>query len=255
MADESGRRPGEPREPELSVRLPPDPPRGVVVLLHGGRATATEPVRPWSAPLLRMSVMAGPLARRGRASGIAVALLRFRLRGWNGDRADPVADVDWALARLRSRFGELPAVLLGHSMGGRAALRAGGGPGVTGVVALAPWVPQGEPAAHLAGRRVLLAHGDEDRVTDPALTLAFAVRARRVADAVCLVRVAGSGHTMLRGAAVWQRIASEGALGLLGAAPLPADVAESFAVRVPAVEADAGLVVTRRARAARPNGR
>ncbi|WP_438949092.1 LLM class flavin-dependent oxidoreductase, partial [Streptomyces harbinensis] len=41
--------------------------------------------------------------------------------------------------RLAARLGPVPVVLVGHSMGGRAALRAAGHPAVTGVVALAPW--------------------------------------------------------------------------------------------------------------------
>ena len=48
-------------------------------------------------------------------------------------------DVAWALERVRGPHGEVPVALVGHSLGGRAALLAGGAP-VRSAVALNPWV-------------------------------------------------------------------------------------------------------------------
>ena len=94
-------------------------------------------------------------------------------------------------------------------MGGRAALRAAGHPRVTGVVALAPWVPEGEPVSQLCGRSVLVAHGSADRVTSPELSRSFAQRAQE--DGIDLeYRVIPRGdHAMLRSARVWHALAAD----------------------------------------------
>ncbi|MER6481641.1 alpha/beta fold hydrolase, partial [Streptomyces filamentosus] len=144
---------------------------------------------------------------------------RYRHRGWNGERADAARDAGAALAALRARFGELPVVLVGHSMGGRAALAAAGDPAVRGVVALAPWCPPGEPVAHLAGRRLHLLHDETDRVTAARDSWAFVRRAREAgADATGIPMPAG-GHAMLRGARLWHRRAAGLALDVLAAPP------------------------------------
>lgn len=57
------------------------------------------------------------------------------------------------------RFGATPVVMLGHSLGGRAAVRSAGAAGVRGVVALAPWLPEDEPVDQLAGRALAILHG------------------------------------------------------------------------------------------------
>jgi hypothetical protein len=41
------------------------------------------------------------------------------------------------------------------------------------VSALAPWLEVADPVRQLAGRTVLLAHGDQDRVTDPERSYAY----------------------------------------------------------------------------------
>ena len=67
-----------------------------------------------------------PFARDLAALGddLAVAQLRYRIRGWNDNGVDALADVAFALAALDARYGGVPTVLVGHSMGGRAALRS-----------------------------------------------------------------------------------------------------------------------------------
>jgi hypothetical protein len=83
------------------------------------------------------------------------------------------------------------------------------------VAGLAPWLPPGEPAGHLAGRSVLLVHGTSDGITSPAETWAFAERARAVTE-VTAVEVRGGDHPMLRRARLWHAIAAEFALAALG---------------------------------------
>ncbi|ALO98705.1 hypothetical protein SHL15_7708 [Streptomyces hygroscopicus subsp. limoneus] len=133
------------------------------------------------------------------------ARVRYRLRGWNGERADPVRDTQRALELLAEAAGPVPVVLVGHSMGARAALRAAGFPQVRAVLALAPWYPPGEPVRQLRGRRIAVLHGDRDRVTSPADSADFVRRARAVADGADLALVAEGDHAMIRRASVWHR--------------------------------------------------
>jgi pimeloyl-ACP methyl ester carboxylesterase len=145
---------------------------------------------------------------------VAVWLLRYRYRGWNGPEMSPVRDARWALAEVRSRHGDVPVVLVGHSMGGRTALRVAGDPAVKGVAALAPWLLDTEPVDQLAARRVLVAHGDRDRVTSPAASRRYAERAARVTG-VRHVTVRGDAHAMLLRWPTWHRLTTRFVLDVL----------------------------------------
>lgn len=117
-------------------------------MLHGGahRGDATG-VSPAQLSVLRMIPVARRVARATARRGAVLRLLNSR-RGWDTAHT-PVRDVEWALAEIAGRFGrELPVCLVGHSLGGRAALLSAGERQVTGVVALAPWVyPSDVPPA------------------------------------------------------------------------------------------------------------
>jgi dienelactone hydrolase len=202
-------------QPTLTVALPDGPVRAVAVVLHGGRSHGTGPVRASHLAVLRMVPFARALRRAGRADGLAVARLRYVQRGWNGAARSPVADVCWALADLEHRFPAVPVGLIGHSMGGRAALYAAGHPNVQAVVALAPWIEQGDPVSQLAGRRLLIAHGTLDRMTSPAASACYARSAAGVALSVSYVGVQGERHAMLRRAGIWHKLATGFVLGVL----------------------------------------
>jgi pimeloyl-ACP methyl ester carboxylesterase len=195
------------------VRQPGAPAvRAVALVLHGGREVSVARVTARQLAVLRMVPIARHLASVGEADGLGVWRLRFRHRGWN-DGADTVADVRWAVQQLRGHQGGLPVVLVGHSMGGRAALRAADEPGVVGVVGLAPWVEPGEPYKQVIGRRLLVVHGTRDRTTSAtnSKTLVDAVRADSApasADAT-FVHLRHGGHAMLRRARTWNDLTAD----------------------------------------------
>ncbi len=181
---------------------------GAVVVVHGGQSLSTEPTSAIQLSVLRMVPVARAIRHALRGSGIVVGRPRLRLRGWNGADASPVDDLTALLDGIGQRHGPVPIVLIGHSMGGRAALRVAGHPLVSAVAGLAPWVPPGEPVEQLAGRRVLLAHGTADRVTSPAETWAYADRARGIGP-VATIEVHHGEHALLRRARLWHRIAAD----------------------------------------------
>lgn len=189
--------------------------RAVALVLHGGREVGTAPVTARQLAVLRMVPIARHLASVGRADGLGVWRLRFRYRGWNsragaGEDAYPLADVRWAVQQLRDQHGEAPIVLVGHSMGGRAALRAADEPGVVGLVGLAPWVTPSEPYKQVVGRRLLVVHGTRDRTTSAknSKALVDAVRGESAADAT-FVHLRDTGHGMLRRVAIWNDLTAD----------------------------------------------
>ncbi|MFI5804674.1 alpha/beta hydrolase [Streptomyces sp. NPDC051561] len=200
---------------------PTSTPEAAVLLLHGGREHGLEAPPPLNLPGRRMIPFRRALRRAAGSHRLAVRTAVYRHRGWNGSRADPVEDALGALDRLVAELGPLPVVLVGHSMGGRAALRIAGHPRVRAVVGLAPWCPPGEPVEHLAGRDLVLLHGDRDRTTSPRATREFAARARGADARACVVGIDGGDHAMLRRAGTWHTLATSVTLGLLGFAPLP----------------------------------
>jgi pimeloyl-ACP methyl ester carboxylesterase len=196
---------------------------GIVVVAHGGQASSTEPTSALQPAVLRMIPVATAIRHALRDSGGAVQRPRFRVRGWNGAQACPVADLNATLDAIAASQAA-PVVLVGHSMGARAAVRAAGHPAVCAVAGLAPWLPRGEPVGQLAGRRVLLVHGASDGITSPAETWAYVERARAVTQ-VAAIEVRGGDHPMLRRARLWHAIAAEFARAALGLPPGDASLA------------------------------
>jgi dienelactone hydrolase len=201
--------------PEAVTGLPL---KGIVVVAHGGQEVSTKPTTAVQPAVLRMVPIARAIGNALSDAEIRVLRPRFTVRGWNEEAASPVGDLVAVLDGIRARYGStVPVTLVGHSMGARAALRAAGHPSVRAVAALAPWVPPGEPVAQLSGRRVLLAHGDRDKLTRPRDTWAFAERAREVTQ-VTAIEVRADGHAMLRRARLWHPLAAEFARASFGVA-------------------------------------
>ena len=175
--------------------------RAVVLLLHGGQATGTAPATRGAA-WARMVPFGIGAAWATRGRDVAVWLLRYRVRGWNEPTLDPVRDARWALGEARRAHPGAPIVLVGHSMGGRVALRLADEPDVVAVCALAPWIEPGEPEPQGRGT-VLIAHGVADRVTDPTASAAYAERI-----GATYVPVPRETHALLRRPFRWHRLVS-----------------------------------------------
>jgi dienelactone hydrolase len=214
--------------PTMEDHAPRGEVRGLALFCHGGAATSVVPPKERALSLVRMRAIEQFVRTSAGDRGIGTHLLRYRVAGWNGAAADAFNDVRWAVEQLRAEHGSaVPIVLVGHSMGGRAVLRAGGDPQVAAVCGLAPWTPPGEPVAHLRGRTVAILHGRGDRWVPARLSAEFAVRAHEAGAHVARFTVAG-GHSMLRGALRWHRFARDVVLGATGIEPMRADIANAL---------------------------
>jgi predicted esterase len=188
---------------------------GVVALvLHGGTQGSETPVDGRSASWRRMAAMQRSITPRLHESGIATWLLRYRVRGWNGDGSGARADARWALQQVRATYGDVPVVLLGHSMGARTAAHVADDPQVVGVVGLAPWWQPDDPVSALRDRHVVGAHGRTDKITSARMTRAYLGRAAGLAASTDFVDMGRVGHYMLRRVASWNDVAADGVLKL-----------------------------------------
>lgn len=185
-------------------------------MLHGGKQHSHVPVDGRSTSWRRSLSMQRAISRRCQDAGASTWLLRYRHRGWNDvDSPSPVPDARWALAEVRRQLGEVPVVLLGHSMGARTAVRVADDDLVVGVVGLAPWFPAEDSVAPLAGRHLAAAQGTRDRITSFAATAAFCERATGVAASVEMHDMGAVGHYLLRRVRDWNDFASSRCLAML----------------------------------------
>jgi alpha-beta hydrolase superfamily lysophospholipase len=190
-------------EPFYAVSEPDGDPKAIALVLHGGRATSSAAVRAHQLAVLRMTPFITSLRRAGAMRGLAVARMRYVVRGWNGAARAPVEDVRFVLDQLADRHPGVPVALVGHSMGGRAAIYAAAHPSVSTVVGLAPWIEGGDPYRPVEGRDVLVLHGDGDRITNSRAAADWTRQASEVARSASFVSVRGDGHAMLRRAGLW----------------------------------------------------
>lgn len=124
------------------------------VLVNGG--TAKPVAGTWSAT---SELLARELAPRfPRVSFLEV---RYRVKTWKALDAC-MADAGEAIA-LAEREGASRVVLIGFSMGGAVSIGVSGHEAVTGVIGLAPWIPEQLRLDGLRGRRLDVVHGSWDR--------------------------------------------------------------------------------------------
>jgi pimeloyl-ACP methyl ester carboxylesterase len=186
----------------------------MVLVLHGGKPRSRQAIDGRSLSWRRALWLQRDLAARAHGAGVGVWSVRYRERGWNGG-IDRAADARWALHQLRAAHGDVPVVLLGHSMGARVAVHVADDPSVRGVVGLAPWWSQQDPVDTLAGRTLRAAHGRRDRITSFTETARFVERARGVAASAELRDMGQLGHYMLSGSGRWHDVALELSLEVL----------------------------------------
>ncbi|ROR90653.1 alpha/beta fold hydrolase [Nocardioides aurantiacus] len=204
-------------QPRLVPVREPRHPDGVVLVLHGGAARRDRAeVSPTQLSVLRMVPVARRIARVGRVGGgrgLAVFRVLNSTRGWDTGHT-PVDDALWALDEVARRLGALPTCLVGHSLGGRAALLAGSAAPVVGVAALNAWIAPADHAT-LAGRRVLMVHGTADRVADPRRARRLGQEVAGTAASFGWLDVQDGKHAMLRRGSVFERAAADFATATL----------------------------------------
>jgi pimeloyl-ACP methyl ester carboxylesterase len=195
-------------KPRLVDVLVPVDPAGIVLVLHGGASRrANMMVSPAQLSVLRMVPVGRRIARLS-ANRLAVFRVLNSRRGWDTHRT-PVQDAEWALDRAGERLGQaLPVCLVGHSLGGRAALLAAGRHEVQSVVALAPWVYPTDVAQGVTGKRILIVHGSADRIASPARSFALADTLSHRAD-VAYITINGGKHAMLGRHALFDQLAAQ----------------------------------------------
>ncbi|MFF2653245.1 alpha/beta hydrolase [Streptomyces sp. NPDC058045] len=210
---------------------------GAVLLLPSGTEQSARGPSPLAEAALRP--LARRLARAGRAEGLAVHLVRYRTRGWNGAQAGPAEDAEWAADEVVRRYGDVPVCLAGTGTGGRAALRAAGHEAVDSVLALAPRLPDEgtaappEPVRQLAGRQVLIVHGTNDTRSDPESSFRLAERAKKANRGVCRFEVHADGHGLRQYRAEVALLAVDFVLGTLFGHPMPRPLQDAMAAPPP----------------------
>ncbi|MGL5824414.1 MAG: alpha/beta fold hydrolase [Nocardioides sp.] len=180
------------------------------MMLHGGKARSTTPVTGRSLSWRRSWAMQRVIAPDAHQQGVSVWLTKYAVAGWNAGAPDgpaPVPDARWALDRLRAELGQIPVVVLGHSMGARTAVAIADDPLVIGVVALAPWFPPQEPVQSLTGKHLVALHGRRDRITSYAHTRDFVRRTAGVAASSELIDMGDLGHYLIKGREQWNTMA------------------------------------------------
>ena len=202
--------------PLLTTYDAPGRARAMILVLHGGKPRSAQAIDGRSLSWRRALWLQRDIAARAHESGVGVWSVRYRERGWNGG-VDRAADARWALDEVRAAHGDVPVVLLGHSMGARVAVHVADDPSVRGVVGLAPWWSAQDPVHTLAGRTLRAAHGRRDRITSFGETVRFVERARAVADSAELRDMGPLGHYMLTGASHWHDVAIASSLDVLDA--------------------------------------
>ena len=157
-----------------------------VVCVNGGRAAEVEGT--WSASLEWLVDRLAP-----RFPQLRFAEVRYRIKSWN--RFDScIADARAALAAVDAER----ILLLGFSMGGAVAISVAHEARVTGVLGLAPWIPDRLPVEPLLGKRLDVVHGSLDRAL-PGVPGVSPAGSKRGFERAQALGVPGT-YTLIRGA-------------------------------------------------------
>jgi pimeloyl-ACP methyl ester carboxylesterase len=201
-------------------------PRGVVLMLHGGGDDAeARSVGDTYLGYARMWYLHWCIKKELASQGVSVWLVRNRFTSWNAPTDDavpaPVADARTGLEAIRTAHGEdVPVVLVGHSMGARAALHVVDDPTVVGMVGVAPWLPPEEPVETVRDRHLAAAVSGADTEVDPSDVRAFVARADLVARSSVFKQIGDRGpgalaHGMGHDFGEWHGFIIHNALGMI----------------------------------------
>ena len=161
-----------------------------VVCVNGGQAAAVPGT--WSASIEWLVDGLAP-----RFPDLRFVEVRYRVKSWKR--------LDWcvedALAAIEIAAAER-VLLVGFSMGGAVSVRAAAHPSVTGVLGLAPWLPDELDVSPLVGRRLDVLHGALDRWlpgipgVSPSLSRRGFERARRLGIDGSYTLISGAVHAI-----------------------------------------------------------
>jgi len=157
-----------------------------VVCANGGQAAAVPGT--WSASIEWLVCRLAPAFPEVRFTEV-----RYRVKSWK--RLDLC--VEDTLAAIEATGGKR-TLLVGFSMGGAVAVAAAAHPTVTGVLGLAPWLPDELDLATLRGRRLAVLHGALDRWL-PGIPGVSPAGSRRGFERARLLGIDGS-YTLVPGA-------------------------------------------------------
>jgi pimeloyl-ACP methyl ester carboxylesterase len=156
-----------------------------VICVNGGQAAEVEGT--WSATL---EWLVHRLASRFPA--LRFGEVRYRVKSWR--------KLDWCIEDARAAIHEVAAprtLLLGFSMGGAVAAGCAAEPSVTGVLGLAPWIPDRLSVEPLRGKRLRVLHGSLDRYL-PGVPGVSPTLSRRGFDRALAIGATGE-YTIVRG--------------------------------------------------------
>lgn len=173
--------------------------RGILLLLHGGPEKGTDPVNTTRGGFVEIEHLRNRVGSRVAQTGVATWSLQNGVTGWNDEQAPaPVADARGALAEAQRDHPGVPVVLIGHSMGGRAAIQAADHQNVVGVVGLCPWVPNRQSPRPLRGKHLAIAHTRFEFFSEcrPADVRRFASKAEGIATSIVVQDMGFDLHLM-----------------------------------------------------------
>ena len=167
------------------ARLSSEAARLAVIFVNGGSARAVPGT--WSATSELLATELVP-----RFPEIAFVEVRYRVKTWNA------LDSCMADGRAALDLVARPSLLVGFSMGGAVSIGIASDSNVTGVLGLAPWIPERLSLDALRGKRLDVLHGSWDRYL-PGIPGVSAASSKRGFDRAQALGIEGTYSLIPRG--------------------------------------------------------